>query len=138
MEQKKITKKGYDWDKKKRIQDILRERRRVEAGADGYIPNKEVLENAIKEEKMKFHKKVISTYHNLKDDDIDVINKIITETQDLKPRDRIIKRRTDLYPLYRKYVDPNARLNTGCGSCVRAQSQFFEQLIGYHNEQKTK
>ena len=83
MEQKKITKKGYDWDKKKRIQDILRERRRVEAGADGYIPNKEELENAIKEEKMKFHKKVISTYHNLKDDDIDVINKIAPEHLEL-------------------------------------------------------
>ena len=114
------------------------ERRRYEAGATAYIPNKNELEQAIKEEKMKYHKKVVQTYKKLDDDAVQEINKIITETENLKPRDRILKRRKDLYPLYRKYVDPNARLNTGCGSCVKAQSQFFEQLIGYHNEQKAK
>lgn len=95
-------------------------------------------EQAIKEKEMKFHKKVVAIYKHIEPEDLETLVRIVEETKGYNPHEKIKTRKKRLFPLYKKYVDPRAKLNSGCGSCVKAQSSFFEQLIKYHNVQEAK
>lgn len=136
--------KGYDWNNHpkvlhKRYSDY---RRWLSGATSGSEEKDKKIEKEIeiinKEQEMKFHKKVVKVYNTLESDDLQTLVDVISKTETLKPHDKIKQRKQDLYPIYKKYVDPRAKLNSGCGSCVKAQSSFFEQLIKYHNVQETK
>lgn len=137
---------NYDWGKhyEERTADrtrneVLRQQRKFLGGTvEDFTKNKEEHIKETKKMAKEYNQKIISVHNEMSIDEINNCIKVWEDTQHLERSPRTRHRAKDLFPYYKKYVDPRARLS-GCGGCIKAQQRFFEMLIDYHkNGQKAK
>ncbi|QDP63199.1 MAG: hypothetical protein Unbinned5930contig1000_42 [Prokaryotic dsDNA virus sp.] len=131
---KGIPKGNYDWSRP--TKPVVENNATARQRRYGLLPTPKSEEiKQAKETMDKTMRKVKSVYEKMTDEDKLKVKEIILETEidGISRNEKLTKRRTTLYPFYKKYVDPSSKLS-GCRSCIQAQSKFFEMLVRYMKE----